>query len=279
MDQNRFVISCSSSHVDGVFGMLEAWRQDGNDPDKILVHDTTQNWPTVTVAGPKAREIVAALDLGIDLSAQAFPHMTFQQGTFEGAPTRVARVSFTGDVSFEISTTRDSIVAIWDALIAAGAPLGAAPIGIEALSVLRAEKGYIMVGKDTDGETMPHDLGFTLPRQKKKTAFVGDRGLHTPAASDMARKQLVGLKVSAGAKKLPNGAHIVEVVGDKPNSVGFVTSSYDSPTLEHPIALALLARGRERLGETVIIWHLDNMCEAVVSDAAFFDPAGEKLHA
>jgi sarcosine oxidase subunit alpha len=279
MDKNRFVISCSSSHVDGVFGMLEAWRQDGNDPDRIFIHDTTQNWPTITVAGPKAREIVGAIDLGLDLSPEAFPHMTHRTGIFQGAVARVARVSFTGDVSFEISTTVEKIGALWDALLAAGAPLGAGPVGIEALSVLRAEKGYIIVGKDTDGETMPHDLGFVVPRLKKTAAFLGDRGLHTKAANAPDRKQLVGLTVPAGQAMLPVGAHVVEQVGGKPKSLGFVTSSYDSPTLGHPIALALLSRGAERMGESVTIWHMGAKRDAVVCSATFFDVEGERLRA
>ncbi|WP_299414927.1 2Fe-2S iron-sulfur cluster-binding protein [uncultured Sulfitobacter sp.] len=279
MDQNRFIISCSSSHVDGVFGMLEAWRQDGNDPDRIFIHDTTQNWPTVTIAGPKAREIVGTLDLGVDLSAQAFPHMSLQTGSFKGAPARIARVSFTGDVSYEISTSIARIEALWDAVNAAGRPLSAGPVGIEALSVLRAEKGYIMVGKDTDGETMPHDLGFSAPRLKKTTAFVGDRGLHTSVANDPNRKQLVGLRIPADTKPLPIGAHIVEESQGKQSSVGFVTSSYHSPTLGHPIALALLAGGATRLGEQVTVWHNSSTRQAEVCSATFFDPKGERLHA
>jgi sarcosine oxidase subunit alpha len=279
LNEDRFVISCSSSHVAGVVAMLEAWRQDGNDPDRIFVHDTTQNWPTVTVAGPKAREIVAALGLGIDLSAEAFAHMTLREGRFQGAAARVARVSFTGDLSFEISVSVAQIEALWDAALAAGKPFGAGPVGIEALSVLRAEKGYIIVGKDTDGETMPHDLGFAGPRLKKTGAYVGDRGLQTPVAHDPDRKQLVGLAVPVGAEKLPVGAHLVDEAGGKPRSIGFVTSSYDSPSLGHPIALALLAGGAGRHGETARVWHLGEMRHATVGPAVFFDPSGERLHA
>ena len=103
MDDNRFIISCSSSHVDGVVARLEAWRQDTHNPDRIFVHDTTPNWPTVTVTGPKARNILKCLDLKIDLTADAFPHMSWREGQFEGAIARVSRVSFSGDTSFEIS--------------------------------------------------------------------------------------------------------------------------------------------------------------------------------
>ncbi len=275
----RFVISCSSSHVDGVVALLESWRQDGNDPDRIFLHDTTQNWPTVTITGPRAREIVATLELGIDLAPEAFPHMTLREGMFQGAPARVARVSFTGEVSYEISTTVANIAALWDAVIAAGKPLGAGPLGIEAMSVMRAEKGYIIIGKDTIGDTMPHDLGFTMPRLKKRAAFVGDRGLHSAAANDPLRKQLVGLRVPKGAPPLETGAHLVERQGGKPRSIGFVTSSYMSPTLGHPIALALLEGGAARMGERIEAWHLGKSREVEACAPCFLDPEGRRLHA
>ncbi|HHB81236.1 MAG TPA: sarcosine oxidase subunit alpha family protein, partial [Aliiroseovarius sp.] len=274
----RFVISCSSGHVDSVVAMLESWRQDGNDPDRIFVHDTTQNWPTLTVAGPRAREVVAALDLGVDLAPDAFAHMTLRAGTFQGAPVRIARVSFTGDLSYEISTTHGQIGALWQAVVAAGAPLGAAPIGVEALSLLRAEKGYVIIGKDTNGETMPHDLGFGAPRKNKRTPFVGDRGLHTEVANDAQRQQLVGLEVAQGQAPLPVGAHLLGVQAGA-GSQGFVTSSYMSPFLGRPIALALLARGAARHGESVSVWHMGETRAATVCAPVFLDPKGERLHA
>lgn len=209
LDCNRFVISCSSSHVDSVRTHLEAWRQDGNDPDRLFVHDLTQHWATLTVTGPKARAIVAELALDIDLSPDAFPHMTLRETRFAASPLRVARVSFTGDVSFEMSTRRSKATDLLQALLMAAKRHGAAPIGIEALSVLRAEKGYVMIGKDTDGETMPHDLGFGVPRQKKTTAYIGDRSLHNAKANGARRKQLVGLSIEVGEKVLPIGAHLI----------------------------------------------------------------------
>ena len=279
MDDNRFIISCSSSHVDGVASMLEAWRQDGNDPDRIFVHDTTENWPTVTVTGPKARDIVAGLDLGIDLSPEAFPHMQFRLGTWQGAEARVARVSFTGEVSYEISVQVDQVQALWARLVALGEPLGAAPVGIEAISILRAEKGYIIIGKDTDGSTMPHDLGFGIPRQKKITAFVGDRSLHTQEANREDRLTLVGLEVAEGARRLPDGAHVVSEAGEAKKSVGFVTSSYLSPTLNRPIALALVNANVAVNGEVVALYHLGRRLTATVTAPCFFDPEGERLNA
>lgn len=275
MGADRFLISCSSSHVDGVRTHLEAWRQDGNDPDRIFVHDTTHHWATVTVTGPKARDVLAALDLDLDLSAQAFGHMQFRETRWGDSPLRIARVSFSGDVSFELSIRRSRACDLWETLIRAGEPIGARPLGLEAMSVMRAEKGYIIIGKDTDGETMPHDLGFGIPRQKKTAAFVGDRSLHTDTANRGARKQLVGLQVAPGEPHLPTGAHVVQ----DGRSAGFVTSSYDSPTLGQGIALALLENGAARMGETVTLDHLGAARQAQVCAPCFFDPDGERLHA
>ena len=274
----RFLISCSSSHVDGIRTHLEAWRQDGNDPDRIFVHDTTQHWATITVTGPIARDIMAALHLPTDISKDALPHMSFLEIIWQDTPVRIARVSFSGDLSFEVSIRRSRAQDLWQALMKAGTPLGAGPLGLEAMAVMRAEKGYIMIGKDTDGETMPHDLGFTAPRDKKSTAFVGDRSLQMAVANDPDRKQLVGLSVAAGDAMLAIGSHVV-VGAIRQRSLGYVTSSYVSPTLERPIALALVEKGASRMGETVNVWHLGETREAVISSPVFFDPDGERLHA
>lgn len=278
LGQDHFVISCSSSHVDGVRTHLEAWRQDGNDPDRIFVHDATQHWATVTATGPRARDIVATLGLETDLSATAFPHMTLREATWQGTPLRISRVSFSGDVSFEISVASSRAAQLWNTFVQVGAPLGAGPIGLEAMSIMRAEKGYIIIGKDTDGETMPHDLGFGVPRLKKTAAFIGDRSLHTETANRSDRKVLVGLRVPVVADMLAVGAHVVGSDGEAV-SQGYVTSSYNSPTLGHPIAMGLVANGRARMGDVVRVWHLGDAVEATICAPCFYDPTGERLHA
>ncbi|MEM7599647.1 MAG: glycine cleavage T C-terminal barrel domain-containing protein, partial [Pseudomonadota bacterium] len=270
----RFLISCSSSHVDSVRTHLEAWRQDGNDPDRIFIHDTTHHWATLTITGPHARSALAELALPIDHSPEALPHMSMLETQWQGVPLRLSRVSFSGDLSFEISIGRSKARDLWEALRQAGAH----PIGLEAMAVMRAEKGYIMIGKDTDGETMPHDLGFSAPRDKKTAAFIGDRSLHRDVANDPARKQLVGLTGQDGQTLLPTGAHAVTDEAS-PRSLGYVTSSYHSPTLGHPIALGLIENGRARVGENVTIWHLGETIDAKIVSPAFFDQAGDRLHA
>ncbi|MBE0691880.1 MAG: sarcosine oxidase subunit alpha family protein, partial [Aquamicrobium sp.] len=154
---DHYVVSCSSGHVPGVALRLEEWRQDRFDPAKVVVHNLTPHWATLTASGPRAKALVAALSLGVDLDDAALPHMALAQGLFEGGPARVARVSFTGDRSYEISVPAGKAPALWRAMAEAGRALDAVLLGSEALLLLRAEKGFIIAGKDTDGTTMPHD--------------------------------------------------------------------------------------------------------------------------
>jgi len=277
VDQNRFIVSCSSSHVDGVRTHLEAWRQDGNDPDRIFVHDQTTAWATVTVTGPKARDVLGRLDTTIDLSAEAFPHMTFREGAMGTISLRIARVSFSGDLSYEVSVPAGHAETLWDAITAAGKEQGVGPIGLEAMSILRAEKGFIIIGKDTDGETMPHDLGFTIPRAKKKAAFIGDRSLHTEKANAEDRKVLVGLSVADGDPPLATGAHAFTETPTR-RSLGYVTSSYQSPNVG-PIALAIIEAPHAKVGDTIKIWHKEEVREITICDPCRFDPEGGRLHA
>ncbi|MEL6572094.1 MAG: 2Fe-2S iron-sulfur cluster-binding protein [Pseudomonadota bacterium] len=272
----HFLISCSSSHTDSVRLHLEAWRQDGNDPDRIFIHDETQAWATVTVTGPKARGVVETLGLPLDLGREAFPHMSLQTTSWKGQPMRLARVSFTGDLSFEMSVPARHAEALWTSLHDATKAAGGGLLGIEAMSILRAEKGYIMIGKDTDGETMPHDLGFTVPRNKKTAAFIGDRSLHSPVANAADRKQLVGLAVG-GDDVIPTGAHVV-LTGTR-QSQGYVTSSYFSPSLGKPIALAIVAGGTNKMGQDMETWHKDARTSVTICPPCVFDPEGERLNA
>ena len=277
--ENRFIVSCSSSHVSTVEKHLERWRQDGNDPDRVFVHDTTLNWGTVTISGPKAREIVAGLGLGIAVDAQSLPHMHFREGTFDGSPARVARVSFTGDLSYEVSVRTKSLRALWALSTGLGAEMGVRPIGVEALEVMRLEKGFIIIGKDTDGTTMPHDLGFEIPRKRKSAEFIGKRALFTQAGSREDRAKLVGLAVEPGQPVLPVGAHVVVGKGKGLRSAGFVTSSRYSPTLRQPVALALIRNGTAGVGETVELRDMGRAFKAKITSPTVFDPEGARLNA
>ncbi|TPN56239.1 MULTISPECIES: sarcosine oxidase subunit alpha family protein [unclassified Mesorhizobium] len=279
LDEHRFVVSCSSSHVAAVHARLEEWRQDRFGRDAVYIHNATSEMATLTVSGPNARKLLEKLDLGLSLDDADLPHMAVGHGRYGGDQVRISRVSFTGDRSYEISIRADRAEPLWAHLRQAGQALDAVVIGLEALMILRAEKGFIVIGKDTDGTTLPHDLGSEGPRAKRKTEYVGRRSLFTEEASRGNRLQLVGLSVPSGEAPLPTGAHGIDRRDGKLKSLGFVTSSYQSPTLGHPIALGLIERGATRHGETIEIQHLGKIRTATIAAPCAFDPAGERLNA
>jgi sarcosine oxidase subunit alpha len=279
LSPERFVVSCSTSHVAAVHARFEDWRQDQFDPSRVYVHNATAHWTTLTVSGPLSRQLVERLELGIDLADAALPHMALAEGRFAGDAARAARVSFSGDRSYEISVRATQAEALLDRLLEVGRDLGVGLIGVEALMILRAEKGYFVVGKDTDGTTMPHDLGFAGPREKRAGDFIGKRSLFTEVASAQDRRQWVGFEPTQGREPLPCGAHVVDLAGSRPRSTGFVTSSYASPTLQRPIALGLVERGTARIGETITLQHLGRRLTARIAPPCAFDPIGERLHA
>ena len=276
--ENRFIVSASSSHVTAVARAIEEWRQDRFGRARVLIHDTTQHWATVTATGPRSKPLVERLALGVDLDDAALPHMALTEGRFGGAPARIARVSFTGDRSYEISVPASAAPALWSAMHEAGRSLDATPLGIEALMILRAQKGFIVIGKDTDGTTLPMDLGFTAARDRRQDEYVRKRSLFTAEAMRPDRPALVGLS-AAGPDPLPPGAHVVESVGGARRSIGFVTSSYASPTLGTSVALAMLAGGRDRIGDEVTLYHLGRTLRATVTAPCALDPDGERLGA
>ena len=163
--EDRFLVSCSSGHTNSVMTRLELWRQDRFDPRRAVIHDTTAQWATLTLTGPRARDLVAALDLGAALDDESLPHMAFAAAVFDGSPLRITRVSFTGDRSYELSVSARRARALRARIVEKLPAFGGGLLGLEGLMILRAEKGYIVVGKDTDGTTMPHDLGIAGPRE------------------------------------------------------------------------------------------------------------------
>ena len=214
VSDEHYIVSCSSGHVPGVVARLEEWRQDRFDPARVFVHNSTLQWATLTATGPRSRDLVAALRLGVALDDAALPHMAFAEGEFEGGFARVARVSFTGDRSYEVSVATAQAPRLLAAMMEAGEPLGVFPLGSEALLLLRAEKGFLIAGKDTDGTTMPPDLGITGPRDKRQAEYVGKRSLFTENALRPDRQHFVGL-AAAGAEPLPLGAHGVDRAGGR----------------------------------------------------------------
>jgi sarcosine oxidase subunit alpha len=204
--------------------------------------------------------------------------MTMKEGEIGGYPVRVFRISFSWELSFEVATPAHYGLGLWESLIEAGREFGLEAYGTEALHVLRAEKGFVVIGDETDGTTTPLDVGLDWAVSKKKRDFLGKRSLQQPHLSAGGRKQLVGLLTEDPERVLPDGAYAVEKVMAKPpmKTIGQVTSSYFSPTLNRSIAMALIENGRARMGETLAFPLSDAVVKAKVVEPVFFDKKGER---
>jgi sarcosine oxidase subunit alpha len=221
--------------------------------------------------------VLAKLGADFDLSHDGFPHMSFKEGKLGGYPVRVYRISFSGEQSYEVATPANVGRGLWNAILDAGKELGIEPYGTEALHVLRAEKGFIVIGDETDGTTTPIDVGLDGLVSKKKADFIGKRSLEQSYLKGPNRKQLVGLLTEEPTDVLPDGAYAVRHVKDKPpmEMIGHVTSSYHSPTLERSFAMALIQNGRDRMGETLSFpIEGGKVIRAKIVDPVFYDKEG-----
>jgi sarcosine oxidase, subunit alpha len=277
---DRFHLTTTTGGAARVLNMMEDYLQTEWPDLNVWLTSTTEHYAVIALQGPNARKVLEPLVEGIDLSAEAFPHMAIREGMICGIPTRLFRVSFTGELGFEINVPTAYGRALWERIMVAGAQYGITPYGTEAMHVLRAEKGFIIVGQDTDGTVTPFDAGLDWAVGKKKLDFVGKRSLARPDIIAPGRKQLVGLLTDDPSVVLEEGAQIVA----DPNQpipmtmIGHVTSSYWSATLGRSIALALVAGGKVRMGETLHIPMPGKTHTAKVSGTIFCDPEGERLH-
>jgi sarcosine oxidase subunit alpha len=259
---------------------MEDYRQTEWPELKVWFASITEQWATIVINGPNARKLIAPLVEGIDLSPAAFPHMSLREGRVAGAPTRLARVSFTGELGFEVNIPADFGESVLEAIWSEGEKFGAAAYGLDALHLLRAEKGYVIVGQETDGTTTLDDLGLTRMAAMAKPDFIGKRSLALPDLKRADRKQLVGLLPDDPAFTPEEGAQIVAVARPAIGSpaLGHVTSSYFSPTLDRSFALALVAEGRARLGETLFATTNEAAARPVRLVApVFYDKEGRRL--
>jgi sarcosine oxidase subunit alpha len=270
-----FLVSASSAGTAGVLLAFEEWLQTEWPELDVLVHNATNQWATMAVSGPDSRTVLGAVFPELDLSPDSFPHMSSMEFESEGIPLRLMRVSFTGELSFELSVPAGLASSAWEKLLQVGEPFGIAPLGMEALDVLRTEKGFLEVGVDTDVTTTPLDVGWAAAISKKAADFIGKRSLSRPHDTRAGRLQLVGLKPLDQQEYIPVGAHIVSA-GDR-SSEGHVTSSCISPTLGYSIAMCMLKSGHDRLGGRVVIDVDSRQVPAEVTPLAFHDPGGERL--
>ena len=278
--EGRFHVTTTTGGAPRVLNHMEDYLQTEFPDLDVWLTSTSEQWAVIAVQGPKAREIIAPLVEGIDLSNEAMPHMSAREGRICGVPTRLFRVSFTGEAGYEVNVSADYGQSVWEAIWDRAEPLGACAYGTETMHILRAEKGFIIVGQDTDGTVTPQDAGLSWAIAKSKEDFVGIRGLMRPDLTADGRKQLVGLKTRDPRTVLEEGAQIVA----DPNEpvpmtmLGHVTSSYWSENCGHSIAMALIADGRARMGETLYVPMPDRTIEVMVSGTVFFDEKGERVN-
>jgi sarcosine oxidase subunit alpha len=273
----HFWVNTTSAGVERTAAAFEEWLQCEYTQLRVLVTPVTSRWGNVTVAGPRAWDWLASVGFDSALAPSSMKHMTIRESTLDGVALRVLRASFSGELGYEINVPADSVQGLLERLWARAGDFAAALYGIEALEIMRTEKGFIHIGTDTDGTTLPQDIGFARNLERKAANFVGRRSLLRPAARDPNRFQLVALSPLDGRTRLPVGAQIA-AAAPPTQTEGHVTSSYWSPELGAPVALGMLARGSQRLGEKIRVHHLGTVIDAEVVKAPFVDPKGDRLH-
>lgn len=282
LGENHFLMHTTTGGAARVLAWLERWLQTEWPHLKVYLTTVTDHWATTAIAGPKSRDVLRKLCQDVDFDDAAFPFMSYREGTVAGVPARIMRISFSGERSYEVNVPAEHGLKVWQAIHAAGAPYGITPYGTETMHVLRAEKGYIIVGQDTDGSITPFDLGMGGLVAKTKDCL-GKRSLMRSDTARTDRKQFVGLLTDDPKVVLPEGAQITRTADLSQIPVpmdGHVTSSYMSPTLRRSIALAVVRSGQQRMGEKVYLPLRDGRTvTATIASPVFYDPQSERQNA
>jgi len=279
--EDRFFMHTTTGGAAGVLAWMERWLQTEWPEMEVFLTSVTDHWATAAVVGPNSREVVSAVCEQIDFSADAFPFMASKTGVVGDVECRVNRISFSGELAYEVNVPANYGRFMWEKLMQAGKKYKITPYGTETMHVLRAEKGYVIVGQDTDGSVTVDDLGLSWAISKTKGDFIGKRSLSRPDTIRKNRKHLVGLLTPDPQTVIPEGAQLV----DDPRApkpvpmVGHVSSSYYSACCGHSIALALVKGGRDRMGETVHAPLADGrVIEATIADPVFYDKEGARAN-
>lgn len=278
MSDETWLCHTTTGGAEAIHAHMEEWLQTEWWDWNVYVANVTEQYAQVAVVGPNARRVLQKLG-GMDVSADALPFMQWADGEIGGFKCRAFRISFSGELSYEIAVKASEGAEFWEALMEAGAEFGVMPYGTECLHVLRAEKGFIMIGDETDGTVIPQDLGLNWAISKKKEDFIGKRGQLRSAMVDPDRWKLVGLE-SVDGSVIPDGAYAVAEghnANGQRNVQGRITSTYYSANLERGIAMGLVKDGPDRMGEVIVFPKTDGSAvHAKIVNAVFYDPAGEK---
>jgi len=280
LGEQHYLMSTTTGNAARVLAWLEEWLQCEWLDWKVWCTSVTEQYATIGVNGPMARKLLSELTTDIPLDDAAFPFMSIKEGHVAGIPARVMRISFTGELTYEVNVGSSYGLALWEAVMAAGEKYGITPYGTEAMHVLRAEKGFVIVGQETDGTQTPFDLGMDWIVSKQKPDHLGKRSYGRPDTARGDRKHLVGLLTENPSEVIPEGGQIVAELKDRPpmTMIGHVTSSYWSPNVGRSIALAVVKNGRNRMGDTVHVPLVDRVIRATVTEPRFFDNEGARLN-
>ncbi len=277
--QDRFLVTTTTGNAAAVLDWMEEWLQ--TEWPELRVHCTsvTEQWATVALVGPRSRDVLGALAPQLAVANDDFPFMAWRETTVAGIEARVCRISFSGELAYEINVSPWAALTLWQALHEAGSPYGITPYGTETMHVLRAEKGYPIIGQDTDGTVTPQDLGMNWVVSKKKPDFIGKRSYARADSVRPDRKHLVGLLPEDPGTFLPEGTHLVadsELPAPPVPMLGHVTSSYRSAALGRTFALALIKGGRDRIGERLYAPVGDRLVPVTVTSPVLYDPEGAR---
>ena len=279
LNEDGFLCHTTTGGADHVHSWMEEWLQGEWWDWKVHVVNLTEQYAQIVVAGPDSRRLLEKIT-GSGIEADEFPFMAWKKISGGGFDLNVFRISFSGELSFEVAVRASRGRELWDRILECGREFDAEPYGTEALHVLRAEKGYVMIGDETDGTVTPQDLGLDWAVSKSKEDFLGKRAQERSYLTDPSRWKLVGLEMIGGEDPLPCGAHAIsneKNMHGRPRAVGRVTSSYYSPNLKRPIALGLVERGPERMGEILEFPLEEGSMKAKIVGPVFYDPEGAKL--
>jgi len=277
LGKNHYLMTTTTGNASLVLSWLEEWLQTEWPELDVFCNSVTEQWATISLCGKNSRDLLTEFPGTFDFSPDAFRFMSFKTGQIAGIPARIFRISFSGELSFEINTPSNYGLALWTLLINAGEKYGITPYGTETMHILRAEKGYFIVGQETDGTVTPVDLGLDWMISPDKD-FIGKRSLSRADTSRLDRKQLVGIIPEKLDEVADEGSQIIESsnITVPMEMIGHVTSSYYSANLKRSIALGLIKNGRKRHGDQIYLFSHGKLLKAEITSPKFFDPQGAR---
>jgi len=277
--KNHYLMTTTTGNAASVLAKLEDWIQTEWPELRVFLTSITEQFSTISLNGPNSKKVLKKICPSLDLSIENFPHMSYQNAEIEGHIIRIMRISFSGEICFEINVPSSYGQFIWELCMKEGEEFNITPYGTEAMHVLRAEKGFFIVGQETDGTVTPVDLDLNWIISKDKYDFIGKRSLYRSDTIKEDRKQLVGILPKNPNESLEEGAQLVEKITELPmRIVGHVSSSYYSPNLERNFALALVKGGSNKIGKILYAPMLNKTVEVTITNPVFIDPKGEKIN-